>query len=587
MAQSERIEKGRFPRSLALSPGRRVLLLVAMASVGLGLLALASCGQHRYLNATPTPTRTPRPTATFTPFPTPTPAWPVTVGCSRTVPRTACTRLQERVSQDPAHFIWAQEPASADIQLGPESLAHALPVGGWTYAVAAPFFTVEDEVALADLQGAWAGSLSGPLTAHLLLAATDTYEVFSGLWGPPRGAGVVAVEAETLLTEAIRLDGWAILPFEELEPRWKVLQVDGVSPLEKGITTVEEATPEGRRYGLVLRLYLGSEHRPQALPLLAEPLSNRDEGQMTVVAMTGVTALTRGTAQTMETMGVTYPAQDIGPWLWKADLTHISNEVSFTPDCPVPPPLGTMTFCSHERYIELLEAVGTDIVELTGNHNNDYGIGPNLYTLELFQQRGWRWFGGGANLAEASRPLTVTAGPNRLAFLGCNAVGPSYAWATEQSPGAAPCGDWAALRAEVGRLRAEGWLPVVTVQYHETYEYFPTPQQVVDFRTLAEAGAVVVQGSQAHQPQGFDFHAGAFIHYGLGNLFFDQMQSLGTRQEFVDRLVFYKGRLLSVDLRTALLEEAARPRPMTADERRALLEAVFAVSSWGESPSGG
>jgi len=87
-----------------------------------------------------------------------------------------------------------------------------------------------------------------------------------------------------------------------------------------------------------------------------------------------------------------------------------------------------------------------------------------------------------------------------------------------------------------------------------------------------------VQGSQAHQPQGFDFHAGAFIHYGLGNLFFDQMQSLETRQEFIDRLVFYDGRLIGVDLRTALLEEGARPRPMAPVERRALLEAVFAAS---------
>jgi poly-gamma-glutamate synthesis protein (capsule biosynthesis protein) len=97
---------------------------------------------------------------------------------------------------------------------------------------------------------------------------------------------------------------------------------------------------------------------------------------------------------------------------------------------------------------------------------------------------------------------------------------------------------------------------------------------------LAEAGAVVVQGSQAHQPQGFDFDSGAFIDYGLGNLFFDQMQTLGTRQEFIDRHVFYDGRHLSVELLTAMLEEYARPRPMTLEERRALLTETFAASQW-------
>jgi poly-gamma-glutamate capsule biosynthesis protein CapA/YwtB (metallophosphatase superfamily) len=33
---------------------------------------------------------------------------------------------------------------------------------------------------------------------------------------------------------------------------------------------------------------------------------------------------------------------------------------------------------------------------------------------------------------------------------------------------------------------------------------------------------VIVSGSQAHQPHGFEFYNGSLIHYGLGNLFFDQ-----------------------------------------------------------------
>ena len=64
-------------------------------------------------------------------------------------------------------------------------------------------------------------------------------------------------------------------------------------------------------------------------------------------------------------------------------------------------------------------------------------------------------------------------------------------------------------------------------------------------------------------------------------MFWFYNSSLETRQEFVDRLIFYNGRLLSVELGTALLEEYARPRPMTVEERRALLQQVFAVSTWG------
>jgi len=553
------------------NPSRRTLSWLLLATGGLALAALASCEPLYQSDATPTPTRTPRPTATFTPSPTPTPAWPVTVGCEGPVPQTACTRLNEAAVQDAAHFSWTDDARQADVRLTTTNGPQAQARGHWVYAVVAPFFTLEDTTGADDLQAAWNGQTEGALGNRPLLVTTDTLQLISALWGPTAEGRLQVTSSEALLAEAIRLDGWAILPFEQLEPRWKALAVDGISLLERQL--------DPAAYPLSIPLFLATESRPDALPLLPADLSNRDENQMGIVAMTGVTALTRGTAQVMENMGVTYPAQDIGEWLQSADLTHISNEVSFTPDCPVPPPQGTMSFCSHDRYIELLEVVGTDVVELTGNHNNDYGTEPNLHTLDMFAARGWQWFGGGRNLTEATQPLTVTLGPNRLAFLGCNAVGPTYAWATEDAPGAAPC-DWEALRAQVTALRASEWLPIVTVQAYETYEYFPTPQQQADFRALAEAGAVAVQGSQAHQPQGFGFHAGAFIHYGLGNLFFDQMQSLGTRQEFVDRLIFYDGRLVSVELRTAMLEEYARPRPMTPEERQELLSAVFAISEW-------
>ncbi|RLC60326.1 MAG: hypothetical protein DRI80_11045, partial [Chloroflexota bacterium] len=183
------------------------------------------------------------------------------------------------------------------------------------------------------------------------------------------------------------------------------------------------------------------------------------------------------------------------------------------------------------------------------------------------------------NLAQAQTPLTLTSGVHTFGFVGCNPVGPASDWATADRPGAAPC-DYGLLYTQIRQLRERGIIPIVTLQYWEFYQYEPTPQQRADFRALAEAGAVIVSGSQAHQPQGFDFHAGAFIHYGLGNLFFDQMQSLETRQEFVDRHIFYDGRHISTELLTALLEDYARPRPMTTEEREALLRAAFAASGW-------
>jgi poly-gamma-glutamate synthesis protein (capsule biosynthesis protein) len=152
-------------------------------------------------------------------------------------------------------------------------------------------------------------------------------------------------------------------------------------------------------------------------------------------------------------------------------------------------------------------------------------------------------------------------------------------WATPERAGAAPC-DYELLHAQIGELRAQGILPIATLQYWEFDRYDPTPQQIADFEGLIEAGAAIVSASHAHHAQGFGFHAGSFIHYGVGNLFFDQMELLGNRQEFIDRHVFYKGRHVGTEVLTALLEDWSRPRPMSEQERAQLLQTVFAASDW-------
>lgn len=289
----------------------------------------------------------------------------------------------------------------------------------------------------------------------------------------------------------------------------------------------------------------------------------------------------------MDAFGPTYPASDIHGWLYNADILHISNEVSFNPDCPLANPNSTsMMFCSRPEYIELLDYIGTDIVELSGNHGNDWGRKAFSYSLELYQQRGWPVFAGGANLEEAARPAILTHNGHNLAFIGCNRVGPPAAFATVSEPGSMPCDmDW--LVRSIADLRTQGYLPVVTFQYNEYYIYGPSEEQQRDFRAAAEAGAVIVSGSQAHFPQTVDFYGGAFIHYGLGNLFFDQMDIpvKGTRQEFIDRHVFYEGKYLGVELLTAMLEDYARPRPMTLEERQSLLSDIFqAGEKWLKYP---
>lgn len=96
-----------------------------------------------------------------------------------------------------------------------------------------------------------------------------------------------------------------------------------------------------------------------------------------------------------------------------------------------------------------------------------------------------------------------------------------------------------------------------------------------------------VSSSQAHFAQMMEFYnEKSFIHYGLGNLFFDQMGDIpyspGIRREFIDRYVIYDGQLINVEPLTMMLTDYAHPRPMTPAERAAFLNEYFYHSGWGE-----
>ncbi len=252
----------------------------------------------------------------------------------------------------------------------------------------------------------------------------------------------------------------------------------------------------------------------------------------------------------------------------------------FAKTCPEPYNWKGLVFCSRSKYIKLLEDVGTDVVELSGDHFGDWGPDSVLFTLDLYKKEGWKVYGGGANIDEARKPALFEHNGNKIAFIGCNAKPKGYATASKTAPGAIHC-DMDQMAADVKQLRADGYLPIVTFQHLEYYAYTANPILQKDFRQMADAGATIVSGSQAHQPQAFEFKDGALLHYGLGNLFFDQTnQGDAPRTAFIDRHVFYEGRLISTELLTIYLVDLARSRPMTLPERQQLLQTIFKASGW-------
>jgi len=538
------------------------------------ILLLSACAPQGTLTPTVLPT-IPQITATITSTATPSAN---TLWISPAVPD------ELRQAAQSWNIPLANDSTSAsikfDISNQPSSISNQQSV--WIYALVVPFPTVTDGVTSDDLRAAWRGSSSGPFAGRPLWMTDSTLAAFTTLWGAPAKGAVQTTAANQLEDAAWKnLPSWGIVPFESLDPKWKVLTVDGQSPIHKDF--------DATKYPLQIAFALKG-NVPSTLNLQS---SNYDASKLTTIIMTGTTSLVNAIAYQMEVKGIDYPAQDIGDTLRQADIVHVSNKTSFAPNCPAPNPDDRWPRCSDPKYIQLFLDNNIKVVELTGPHILDDGVDPFLYTLNLYKQNNIQYYGGGANLAEAGKPLLIQNHGNKIAFIGCNDGEPPHPFATEYTPGANPC-NYKQLATEIGQVHAQGYVPIVTFQYKESFSPdLIMSWQVAAFQQVADDGAMIVSGSQSHVPLKMEFYNGAFIHYGLGNFFYDQMGNQppdptrpnipplpSQRWEFLDRHVIYDNRYISTELLTAVLEDYAMPRLMTPDERAAFLTAFFGYSGW-------
>lgn len=452
------------------------------------------------------------------------------------------------------------------------------PVTFWVYALAAPFATVTDDVSTESLLAFWTNNADFP--TRVLVMPPAIFDSLKLRYGNPRGDVRPLAEDNLLTFCQSHENAWAIVPFEKVEPRWKVISLDENSPIQKDFVVenypllVQIGWDEGPR-AVTEEEYQVADH---AIRLV--PATNRQADLLTTVVLTGVTALTRATAKEMELNGVLSPAASIGELMREADIAHVSNEVPFASDCPPPQwqQEVDLVFCSDDKYIELMREIGTDVVELTGDHFSDYGSEAMVHTLEMYREEGWGYYGGGIDLNEAKQPLKITHNGNKIAFLGCNAKAPGYATASETTPGALHCN----LDEQVEQIRSltgNGYLVIFTFQHQEIYRWNPTEEMIADSRRIADAGATVVSGSQAHQPHLLEFYGDTLIHYGLGNLFFDQLGWFDdSNKAFLDRHIFYDGKYLGVELITAQFFNWSTPTLMTPEARTEMLERLFTES---------
>ena len=438
------------------------------------------------------------------------------------------------------------------------------------YAVSAPYLTITDDVSFENLTCFWNGSCNtienGDNGISLILISEEELPPLINIFRSiPNKKHVRTLPKSDLYSNHNLSECWMIIPFEDIEPRRKILTIDGMDILTNQFdpdtwpltSVIGEISEETNIFDL--------------------PVSNRDASKLTNLMLTGVTAMVRGTASYMD-LDPLYPASLIREPLVEADILHINNEVPFAEVCNIQEHYMGLVFCSKPPYMKLLEDIGTDVLELDGDHFQDHGDEPVLMTLDMYDEAGIPYYGGGHNKQEAQQPLLITHNGNRFAFLGCNGKEIGYAAASDTRPGAVHC-DIDLMKQQIRTLRKQGIIPIVTFQHLEVFQVKPVDVVRADFEAVRDAGAVIISGSQSHIPMEFDVSSTNFVHYGLGNLFFDQAFFLPeTAEAFIDRHIFYDGRYINTELLTIRFTNNALSHYMDSADRAQLLDRIFKVS---------
>ena len=421
---------------------------------------------------------------------------------------------------------------------------------------AAGFSALRTSIASADLTNLIGGQLDGSLVLsvsnadrlqrrgillHRLTQIVPDNKLFATLWRDKQS--------------------YTILPFDQLHLRLRPLWLDDVPVVD-----------QLARYPLIF---------PSDSP-------NFSRERLTRITLSGTTAIARHTLPAVAAIGVEQAASGIGDYARRSDYFHITHEASIAPACPRLTGVelgGVNSLCMLREHARLFDILDVDVVDLTGNHINDFGYQNFEQTLDYFEDRGFALVGGGRNLEQARAPLILERNGSRIGWLACNNIGPYYAFANDDAgalggrrPGNAYCrGGW--LRETLPRLAADVDLVLMTVQYREFEAFQPLRQQRLDYQTYAEWGADIVIGTAEHKPMTFEFYQtrrgeNAFIHYGLGNLFFDQLP-WGNRRFFLDTLYIYDGKLLTVELFPGIIDDRARPRLLAGEDLYNFLHFMF------------
>lgn len=185
-----------------------------------------------------------------------------------------------------------------------------------------------------------------------------------------------------------------------------------------------------------------------------------------------------------------------------------------------------------------VKKAGFDIVTIANNHILDLQQDAFLDTLDLLDEHGIQYVGGGKEITRARKPVIIERNGCRIAFLGYASFYPRGFQATETRPGIAQVRvnplyppphmdeeDLAHVLSNIEESKKQADIVAVAYHWGISHTRTLTAYQTALAHLSVDAGADLVLGGHPHILQGIEVYHGKVICYSFGNFVFEWVKS--------------------------------------------------------------
>ncbi len=203
-----------------------------------------------------------------------------------------------------------------------------------------------------------------------------------------------------------------------------------------------------------------------------------------------------------------------------ADIFMVNQEFPFT-DRGEKVPDKQFNFRVSPQWVSALKEMDVDLVTLANNHILDYGQQGLLDSCDTLNEAGIAYVGGGKDLDEAKKLVTMEAGGRTIGFLGTSRVYMDGSWAAGAGhPGVFSTYDPSLAIEEIKKAKEQCDYLVVYVHWGIERNTEPESYQRSMGQAYIDAGADLVVGSHPHVLQPVETYKDKTIAYSLGNFVF-------------------------------------------------------------------